>query len=381
VTQSASDSALRQAVELRLIATDLRWCWGIARDSAAQIISSPFPLLCVLPYLSLIIVESQTYLIRVDPTLAQNLTLQYADVIEQSRHRMKLFDDTHLGMEGVADYFSDELMAAHRTKFIESVRLPFAAQWKGDLGLSTYDDRQIATTHVIHFNLGTPPDMIIRKKPMEPKGMGVDMGGYLATLTSVFKSQLPQMDWDAGSFLARIDPGKLEQKDVRSTKYYRSLFGGRLPIGILAALDTFRSALNTIDVLMAADASPDSAEALFKIRFVTLYHALRGLQQLQSAHSRVLDSGAERRLSGLQLHSTTSMLQSDNARWFRNTLVHYKLATQCPTTALDFGTPLSGLVDFYFPGVEFTQLANQIQEHAERVARSLDEWAAHAAGA
>ncbi len=180
-----------------------------------------------MPYLSLIIYESQKFLVGCDPTLAQSLALQYAGVIEQSRHRIKLFDDTHLGMEGVADYFSDDLMAAHRARFIQSVRLPLAALWKADLGLFTYGSRQIATTHVVHFNLGTSPDMLKRGSESVTKGVGEDIGKYLAVVASALKIQLPQMDWDADSFLGHIESSKLAHKDVRSSKYYRSRFDGR----------------------------------------------------------------------------------------------------------------------------------------------------------
>jgi hypothetical protein len=374
--QPASDAAVRRTAEFGLVASDFRWAWGVARDAAAQVISSPFPMLCVMPCLSLIIYESQRYLIRVEPALAEHLTVQYADTIEQSRHRMKLFDDTHLGMAGVAEYFSEDLMAAHWTKFIESVRfIPLASFWKSDLGLSTYGDTQIATTFVIHFNLGTSPDMITRDRPAEPKGMGVDIGGYLATLTPVFESQFPQLDWTSGSFLAQIHASKLAQRDVRSRKYYDSCFGGQLPMGILAALDAFRCALNTINVLMSADTSPDSAPTLFKLRFITLYHVLSGLRQLHTSHSQWLDEYADRRLTDLENHSTTTLLCTDNARWLRNTLIHYQLASQCPTTALDLGRPLSGLADFYFLDVGFETLADQIQEHAELVAGLLNDWA------
>jgi hypothetical protein len=370
------DAAIRRGAEFGLVASDVRWAWVVARDAAAQVMSSPIPLLCVMPYLSLIIYESQKYLVGVEPALAQSLVLQYADTIEQSRHRMKLFDDTHLGMAGVAEYFSEDLMAAHRTKFIDSVRLiPFASLWKADLGLSTYSDTQIATTFVIHFNLGTSPDMITRDNPADPKGIGVDMGGYLATLTPVFESQFPQMDWTASSFLAQIDSSKLAQRHARSKRYYVSRFGGQLPTGILAALDAFRCALNTINVLMSADTSPRSAQALFKIRFITLYHVLNGLRQLHNSHSQLLDEDADRRLTDLETHPTTTLLRTDNARWLRNTLIHYQLASQCPTTALDLGKPLSGLADFYFATIGFEKLADQIQEHAGLVAGLLNDWA------
>jgi hypothetical protein len=381
MTTSPSDADLRRSAELRLVASDIRWSWGIARDAAAQIISSPIPLLCVMPYLSLIVYESQKYLVEWEPTLAQTLALQYADVIEQSRHRIKLFDDTHLGMEGVAESFSEDLMAAHRAMFIQRVRLPLAALWKADLGLFTYGGRQIATTHVVHFNLGTSPDMLRRSHENVTKGVGEDMGKYLAVLSDALKPLFPQLNWDVESFLGQIDSSRLTHKDVRSSKYYTSHFGEQLPVGIVAALDAFRCALNTIDALISTDTSPGAAEAIFKIRFVTLYHVLKGLQQLHSVHSQVLDQEADQRLIDIEQHATTLMLQTDKARWCRNTLIHYGLSNSVPTVDIDPQKPLAGLAVFYFPGVGFSKLATEVQEHAELVARSLDDWAGQGSGA
>ena len=183
------------------------------------------------------------------------------------------------------------------------------------------------------------------------------------------------MNWDADSFLGQIESNKLAYKDVRSNKYYTSRFGGRLPGGIVAALDAFRCALNTIDVLISADTAPEAAETICKLRFVTLSHVLKGLQQLHFIHSQAFDQDPDQRLIDIEQHPTTSMLLRDNARWCRNTMVHYRLSNSVPTSALDLQKPLARLADFYFPGVGFTSLARLVQEHAKRVAESLDEWA------
>ena len=92
-----------------------------------------------------------------DPTLAQSQPCSTPGCIQQSRHRIKLFDDTHLGMEGVALTTSDDSMAAHRARFIQSVRLPLAALWKADLGLFTYGSRQLPRPTLCISTSGTSP--------------------------------------------------------------------------------------------------------------------------------------------------------------------------------------------------------------------------------
>ncbi len=172
-----------------------------------------------------------------------------------------------------------------------------------------------------------------------------------------------------------IDPGKLAQRDVRSKQYYRAIFGGQLPIGILAALDAFRSALATLGLLISADESPEATETQFKIRFVTLYHVLSGLEQLRIKYAATLDKVAGNRLLAIEQHPTSVLLRQPASKPFRNTLIHYGLDSRCPTAAIDSGKPLAGLPDHYFPRIGFTRLDTQLREHIEWVADSLNQWA------
>jgi hypothetical protein len=375
LSQPPSDADLRGAAELTLIASDIRWAWCFANDYVAHPDSSPHPLLCTLSYLSLIIFESHSYFSRADPTLGKSLALQYSTVIQQSRHRIKMFDDNKRGMEGISKYFSDGLIAAHHDKFIGSVQTSLPESWRTDLGLTTYDGRQVATTHVVHFNMGTPPNMLTNQITNLPKDIGEDMGRYLATVTALLKTAVPQLSWDMASFLSLIDASKLAVRDVRSSEYYGSRFGGQLPIGLLAGLDTFRCTLNSINLLISADTSANAAETQLKIRFVTLYHVLNGLQELRAAHSKSLNAAAIKRLQQLEQHPTSILLRQPSLKPLRNTLIHYGLDTRLPSTAIDLSKPMAGLVDYYLPNIGFTDLATKLREHTERVASSLNAWA------
>jgi hypothetical protein len=326
-------------------------------------------------YLSLIVYETQGYLVNLEPALAEALTLQFSDLIGLSRNRIKLFDDNRLEMDGVASYFSRGLIPAHRAKFVESVRLPLASVWKTDLGLVDWAGKRIATTHSVHFNMGTPPEMLNDQSGVMPTGIGEDLGRYLAGLSGAFRDLMPQLDWEGSSFLKLFDPSVVTVTDVRSAHYYQSLFGRRLPIGTIAALDAFRCSLRTIDVLLSADTSTEAQGTLFKIRFVTLYHVLSGLSQLRSAHASELDGDDIDLLARIEQHPTSVILRSRQAGWLRNTLVHYGLSKQYPTSAIGLWLPLAGMVDFYFVQVGFVDLAAALEEHVDRVAGWLDDWA------
>lgn len=375
VEQAARDTALRRAVEVRLVASDVRWAWCFANDCTSYPDASSTPLQCIISYLSLIIYESRNYLETVDPTFGQSLALGNADIIEQSRHRTKMFDDTHLGMDGVVEFFSDQLIAAHKTFFIDRVRLPLAKSWKTDLTLGDYDGRQIATSHTMHFGMGTPMDMLAGDYREVLVSTGRDMGQYLRQLTDYLRQMFPEMKWGGHSFLSQIDGRKLTLRDVRSAKYYQSCFGGQLSLGLLASLDTFRCAVNSIDVMISEDVSAEAADALFKIRFITLYHLLSGLKQLRSEHAASLSAIELGRLDELLEHQDSEVFELPGSRPLRNTLIHYGLSRKCPTADLDLGSPLCGLSDVYLPGIGFNVLANRLLDHTRRVSQSLNEWA------
>jgi hypothetical protein len=55
-------------------------------------------------------------------------------------------------------------------------------------------------------------------------------------------------------------------------------------------------------------------------------------------------------------------------------LVHYQIAHQVPTSALDYTHALAGLVEVYFSR-DFSMIATEIQAHSERVAQVLNDWA------
>jgi len=277
-------------------------------------------------------------------------------------------------MQGVVDYFAEALVPAHKKRFVDQVRLPLAKYWKTYLGLFTYHGEQIGTTHVIHFNLGTSPEMMIRPSSQEFISLGEDMGKYIGRLAPNCQSQFPEFGWKASSFLKAIDTSELAQKDVRSDAYYKALFGGHLSLGALAAVDTMRCTLNTINTVMAADRTSVWDETLFKVRFVALYHVLRGLRQLARTEEPSLGSTGRELMAYIESQPTVAVLHTRASRQLRNALVHYGLGKQCPATALDMKKPLAGLVEFSHPGLDFAGLGASLRVLCEELGERLDEW-------
>jgi hypothetical protein len=366
---SPSDDDLRRIAGLLLLVADIRWAWRIANDSIKLGSSAVTPLHCLVSNISLVIHESHRHLIEVDPSLASVLAFEHANIIEKSRHRIKLFDDTSLGIDGVSKHLSDDILKAHDRRFLP------ARLWKGDLSISMYDDNEIGTSHVRLFNMGTSPRVLWPGGGRLLRDTWREIGGYLAALVAAFRDQLPDWNWDHGSFLDAFVPERLNDKDITRRAYYRSLYGGRLPLGIRASLDVFRCNLNIVNSLLALDSTPETEGVLFKYRLVVLYHVLRGLSDLQRSYSDDLDEDEKTRLADLAAHPTSVLLEKQESRWLRNVLVHYGVGNRIPAASLKFDQPLVGLVDFYHPALGFSGMTSLLDDHAIRVAKSLEQWA------
>jgi hypothetical protein len=359
------DARSRRAAELRLIATDIYWAWRFGWDASRVGTTIGIPALCLMSPLSLIVYEARRYLAKIDPFLP----LRYSDFIEQARHRIKLFDDNQRGIEGVIGYAA-VVIAAHRSHFVALTGDSLA----DDLGLYEYHGRLICTSHVAQFNIGTPPDVIGTGDRRETShGIGVEIGQYIRSLGDPIKEVFQNWDWDGRSFLETYDESEVDFIDVVADNYYGARSGSGLPASVVLALDICRCNLNTIEVLLSPDPSPLALEFLFKIRFVTLHHILNGLAQLRADQAHNLTPAQLDLLRGLEEHPTTQLLRSRSGRWLRNALVHYQIANQVPTSALDYTSPIAGLVDFYLSR-DFSVVAAEVQSHAERVAEALDRW-------
>ncbi len=359
-----ADAGFRQAAELRLIAADIHWAWRFGWDAARGDAALGIPALCLTSPLSLIIYEARRYLARIDPALP----LRYAEFIEQARHRIKLFDDTHRGMEGIIES-AEAIIAAHRSHYVG-----LAGRSADDLGLYEYRGKLICTSHVAQFDIGTPPDFIgADDRTATSRGIGFEFGQYIRSLGDPIREIFSDWDWDGQSFLTTYDEGRVDFIDVVADNYYEERSGAGLSAGIILALEICLCKLNTIEVLLSDDPSPWSVEFLFKLRYVTLFHILRGLAELRAERAQNLTQGQVDLLGRLEEHPTTLLLLSQPGKWLRNALVHYQIAYQVPTSVLDYSRPFAGLVEFYFFR-DFAVVAAEIREHAESVAQELDQW-------
>jgi hypothetical protein len=337
------------------------------RDMGDKALASIVPM-CLVPYISLFAHESFAKLKATNPALSASLSSDVEQIVARSRHSLKLFEDTHRGIDGQLAYFRDEILASHMEYFRGKT---WVARWLGrDLGLYSYNGRLIGTTHSATFNLGIEPRSLLRKKGPELQATYVEYGRYLAALGA-------RLDVLGQTFVSHLDPRSLNPRtvDVQSEKYYRRVFDGPANPDLNALLTFFQCMMNFVQLITIHDAGAFDYSA-FKIRFLTLYQVLGSLRMLRDDPLPVLSARSTRFVDRLVDSAETHLILDRNVKPFRNTLMHYNLNPHVDRTQVDVAKPLFGLVPIYFPAHTATSFVAAVDQHIAEVATTMDEWAA-----
>ena len=136
-------------------------------------------------------------------------------------------------------------------------------------------------------------------------------------------------------------------------------------------MTTFRSVLNTMDVLLPSGARCTTE---MKLTYLTLYQVLVSLRRLRgwTGLGTVLSPVLDRLLAD----ALVVRLLDPATIPFRNTLVHYGFDSHLPAGAVDASLPLAGLVEHYFRGHDIATLERDVRRCLSDVASVLDACAA-----
>jgi hypothetical protein len=214
--------------------------------------------LCLSSYLSLFVHESYCRLKSSHPALAASLSDDVSAIIARSRHSLKLFEDTRRGLAGQLTYFRDEIIDAHKAKFLGKAWFRPARFLETDLGVYLYDGIPITSTHAATFALGFEPQALLGKGASKRVlDTFIEYGRYFALLGVT-------VDRQASSFATSIEPARLKDKNIRSVDHYARTFNGAATPEINALLDVFQVSLNFIDSILPLDGTPASYQTIFQ---------------------------------------------------------------------------------------------------------------------
>ena len=329
----------------------------------------PVASLCLVSYLSLFVHESYQRLKASQPALAASVSSKTSAIIERSRHSLKLFEDTKRWFTGQLAYFRDEIIDAHKARFLGKAWFWPARFFETDLGLFLYNNVSISSTHAATLALGFEPRALLDKGGSTlVRDTFTEYGHYFALLGAT-------IDRHAVSFASSLHPTRLKSEDVRSARYYTRIFNGASTPEINALLDIFRVSMNFINSVLPIDNTPGSYQTIFKIRFLTLYQVIRSLDILRQERRNQLSAASIDAIRSIVDTVESRILTDGQARPFRNTLMHYGPDTRIDLTAVDLQAPLYGLVKICFPGHDNSSLDALLVDHIARTARVLNDWA------
>jgi hypothetical protein len=326
--------------------------------------------LCMVPYISLFVHESYRKLRTSNPTLAALLSNDVEAIVGRSRHSLKLFEDTHRGVDGQLAYFRNELLPAHTRRFLGNTWLPLARPLEKDLGIYSYDGKVITTSHAANFHMGIEPHEIFAKTGAEVREIYKAYGRYFAELGA-------RLDVDGNTFVSHLDPRRFNQwpKDVRATKYYRRVFDGPRHPGLNALLTVFRGMINFVSSVMAGMDTSVVEYTVFKIRFLTLYQILGSLRVLYDEQRHSLTDRSVACIQQITGTSEARTIMEPTAKPFRNTLMHYNLDSRVDQARVDVNQPLFGLVPIYFPAYDVASFSSVVDQGIAATAEAIDTWA------
>lgn len=364
-------STIQETVIRQGIARDAAYAGCVVRDlnNKQYAAFGPITALCMAPYLSLFLHESYRKLEAIDPALARLLSDDVRSIVERSRHSLKLFEDTHRGIDGQIEYFRDDIMPAHHSYFFDLVWFPPARRFAKDLGFFRYDKRMVANTHGLTFHMGIGAGQQLAMRGGEIQAVYKQYGDCFRHLGARIDSVTP-------TFISSLDAqlfGPLGD-DARAESYYASVFDGASNPYLNAVLTVFRGMMNFVNAIMLAG-TDDLDYTEFKIRFLTLYAILGSLLRLKNEQQHDLTNRSVLYIDAITGTAEAQLILARFAKPFRNTLMHYNLVQPIDVSRIDVIQPLFGLVPIYFPSHGDASFLDLVNRCINETTEAMEAWA------
>lgn len=299
------------------------------------------------------------------PELASLLHDRFGPITTRIRHATKLLDDTKKTFDVVVDEF-DGIVLEHRTRFMGNA-VRFARWLETDLGLYIAEGHAVGATIPIAYRLGLRMNANGAIASDDLHAFSEEWGGTLAVLNAAA--------FDATKQLATLDLGKapsVRGRDVRSSRYLRTRFETEFPLGLKMLLLAIEGDINMLTVIVPYMASGHE-ESIFRLRIVSLFHALSALRHIQLRYKAHYSSGM-RELNQILGNDFERWLLSDAGRAVRNRCMHYSIRDG--TIGIDPGRQMFGIVEAVSAGRAMAEIAEGGENSLLRLAELLRNWRA-----
>ena len=293
--------------------------------------------------------------------------------------RIKYFDDTKKNVDGtfellrwIIDFNEEWFIRGHKGWLA-----PIKRALQSDLGIFLYGDHIIGSTHIEMFNMGygkkdlpETSSEISKELRLLSRTIGESLGRYLGQLCS-FPEFIPDNSLDT-AFSYNINDKKLKYKDVKSKKFFNTIFNSNETIDINFSLSLFLSSLNFLQHIFR-NILFGSPPTMFKLKFITLFHLASSLEKLRNYYypKGILTSRSVKYLQ--EILGDDNLKVVSRQKKFRNNMVHYKI-DGVAEELLNQNVNLYGLIEYYFDGKSYDDVDKIIDYQIERISAILEEW-------
>jgi hypothetical protein len=331
----------------------------------------------LIPYLSLVTVESYNYIEKKFPDYAKEISFEYKKIISSSRMRVKFFDDTANKVSGSFELL-DWISELHEDWFINSHKGYLSSLKKylqPDLGIFTYNGHIIGSTHTGLFFTGLGKENLSENGEDREEifrdllySVAQELGGYLAQLSTGAEF----ISVKTNKFQYTIQDDKLGYKDIKSVDFFPSVFNRCDTTSINFSLLLFLSTINFTRHILSRLMNY-SPEILFKIKFITLYHLVSSLEKLKNYcyPKNLLTESSKQYFESIIKNTDLKRIRSQTE--LRNILVHYQ-PIKIPNSLLSPSFNLTNLVEHFFSGESFEEIDKKVDDQIIRISDILEQW-------
>lgn len=317
---------LARAVETILLATDMQFFFDLARNPHLEPIKG-HAVLSLMPFLSSFAHDSSEYL-KNGKMAGTEFLRPHERLLLTSRLRMKPLEVNKKPFDEVLediDYLAEE----GERWFVGDYPRPLRAirkLWQPDVGVQFIGKEIFCTTHVSSLNLGVSKEMLEEHSlGFDDLGkfmfdMAQDIGSYIVSLAEAIDIPL---DMEV-EYTETVVP-RLQYSDYSSGKLY-SQFANTVSErpAVCVLLTAVLSQVNFARLLLPY-ITVGNELAEFKIKFLSLYHAVSTLDKLMQVQSQrgVLKAMAVEQIK--KARSSRAVRAISNYHLLRNSLIHYNV--------------------------------------------------------
>lgn len=289
-----------------------------------------------------------------------------SDTLERARHRVKLYEDTSMGISGVSSYVLETLLPVHEAYMQKDLVLSkVTKRLQKDTGVTFVDNLPVFTTLGASYDTGMGEDAEKLFDGEFIRNNAAELGRQLVILNGS----------NAGRSIRKclvVNPKDISIKDVFARDLYSNKFNGKNTPALNSSLFMMQCRQNFINTCLSSSIED---ETILKYKYITAYTNLKSLKSLKTEHVvQSLNRFSTTVIDEVLASPFAEQVLSVNGRRFRNILVHNDIRQGFTENDVQADRRLYGLVEAYFEGDNYEEFSKKVDLLSGTIADKLNIW-------